>query len=423
MKQYPRVLVISNECISNVSSNGRTLRNFFEGWPKEKIAQFCIHNTEPDATICENYYYVSDRDALQALLKGNKPSGEMPQAKMQSKNVVGTGRRNPLTMLMRNFVWNSNRWAGKCFYNWIEEFNPELVLLQAGDSAFMLNLARRLATRHQIPLVIYNSEAYYFKKFDFFRSAGIAKLFYPIFRAQYCRAFKKCIKAAHKSIYCCDKLNDDYVKEFHLPSEVIYTVTQIEHETVLKNGDDLKISYLGNLGVGRHEGLIEIGEVLQHISPKLKLDVYGRIPNRMVQNAFEQCKGIEYKGFVSYKQVVDIIKNSDILIHTESFTEYYKEDLKYAFSTKIADSLASGTCFMLYAPKGMACTEYLIKHNAAWVISEKTMLQPTLEHLCGDADIRDKYVENALRLVKNNHSPLKNTERFQKILCDSLKED
>lgn len=421
MKHYPNVLIIGNECISNVSSNGRTLRNFMVGWPKEKLAQFCIRSTAPDRTVCDCYYYVSDRDALNSFLKGKRASGNMPETKQQSRQAGGTGGRNPVTMLLRNLAWNSMRWAGKPFYSWVEAFAPELILLQAGDCAFMLNLARKLAKKYQIPLVIYNSEAYYFKKFDYFRSSGIAKLAYPIFRWQFCNAFKKCIRLAKTSIYCCDKLKADYDETFALPSEVVYTVTQMEPGEKKQN-DRLKIAYLGNFGVGRHEGLTEIGEALQRISTDLKLDVYGKIPNEEVQAAFDGCSGISYQGFVAYDQVIEIIHNSDVLVHTESFTDFYREDLKYAFSTKIADSLASGTCFMLYAPEKMACTEYLQSHNAAWVVTQKERLLSILEHLCGDPQARRAYVNKALQLAKENHSPQQNTEKFQRILCESIKE-
>lgn len=423
MNEYPKVLVISNECISNVSSNGRTLRNFLVGWPKEKLAQFCIRNTAPDRTVCDQFYYVSDRDALNAFLKGKRASGTMPEAKQQSVQAGGTGGRNPLTMLLRNLAWNSNRWAGKPFYHWVEAFSPELILLQAGDCAFMLNLARRLAEKYHIPLVIYNSEAYYFKKFDFFRSTGIAKLFYPLFHRQFCRAFEKCIQIAKCSIYCCDKLKEDYDAQFGFASEVIYTVTQMKPAHIQMDSKKLRISYLGNLGVGRHEGLVQIGEVLQCISPELKLDVYGKIPNKEVRAAFDGCRGVSYQGFVSYEQVMEIIRQSDILVHTESFADFYKEDLKYAFSTKIADCLASGTCFLLYAPEEMACAEYLANNEAAWVVTERSMLQPVLERLCSDPQARMAYVEKALQLAKENHSLQNNTEKFQRILRESVEEE
>lgn len=420
MEQQPKLLIVSNECISNVSSNGRTLRNFLIGWPKDSIAQFCIRSTEPDYTVCERFFYVSDRDALDALIKGKKITGQMPKTKGVAQK-GGTGGRNPLTMLIRNMVWNSMRWAGTDFENWVKDFSPEIVLLQAGDCAFMFNIARKISKKYNIPLVIYNSEAYYFKKFDYFRSVGIKKAFYPLFHKQFCRAFEKCISIAKKSIYCCDELREDYDKCFNLPSEVIYTATQTELGKY-DSRDSLRVVYLGNLGVGRHQGLVEIGEALQNISPDLKLQIYGKIPNQMVQEAFDECPGIDYKGFVSYQQVVEIMHTSDILIHTENFDDFYKEDLKYAFSTKIADCLASGACFLLYAPENLACTKYLNKNKAAWVVSKKEDLQPVFENLVADKQERSKYIENALSVVAENHNSDKNRSRFQQILCEYLEE-
>lgn len=422
MKHYPKVLIISNECISNVSSNGRTLRNFMVGWPKDRLAQFCIRSTAPDETVCDHFYYVSDRDALNSFLKGRRASGRMPEMKTGTGTSGGGSSRNSVTMLLRNLAWNSMRWAGKPFYSWVEAFAPELILLQAGDCAFMLNLARKLANKYRIPLVMYNSEAYYFKNYDYFRSSGVAKLMYPLFRRQFCRALKKCLRMAKISVYNSDKLKADYDAAFAAPSELVYTVTQME-PAGKKQNDRLKIAYLGNLGVGRQEGLIQIGEALQKISAELKLDVYGKIPNESVQAAFDACDGISYHGFVSYEQVIKLIHNSDILVHTESFTDFYREDLKYAFSTKIADSLASGTCFLLYAPEEMTCTEYLANNEAAWVVTEPGMLQPVLERLCCDPQARVAYVEKALQLAKKNHSLQNNTEKFQRILCESIEEE
>ena len=418
---YPRVMLIGNECISNTSSNGRTMRNLFVGWPKERIAQFCIRNTEPDYNVCNQFYYVSDQDALNSFLKGTRSSGIMVEPQQHAVQSVGGRGRNPLTMLIRDVVWNSMRWAGTPFVKWVEDFAPDIILLQAGDCACMLNVARKLAKKYAIPLLIYNSEAYYFKRFDYFRTKGIKKFFYPIFHAQFRRSFRKCIHAAKYTIYCCDKLKEDYDKEFGIPSDVIYTTTHITPAHNHRN-DQLQIVYLGNLGVGRHEGLVEIGNTLQRISANLKLKVYGKIPNDEVRIAFENCAGIEFKGFVSYDQVVEILHTCDILIHTENFSEFYKEDLKYAFSTKIADSLASGTCFVIYAPDGMACTDYLKKNQAAWVINSSEKLLPTLEELCYDYHKREIFLEKAIDLSKKNHNPKVNAARFQELLCDCLRD-
>ncbi|MEG2402761.1 MAG: hypothetical protein RSB34_07500, partial [Muribaculaceae bacterium] len=64
--KYPRTLVISNNSFSLTNSNGRTLGNFFIGWPKESLAQFCISSDGPNYDICNNYYCITDKEALKA---------------------------------------------------------------------------------------------------------------------------------------------------------------------------------------------------------------------------------------------------------------------------------------------------------------------------------------------------------------------
>lgn len=424
MTVFPKLLILSNDCLSQSTSNGRTLDNFLLGWPKEKLAQFCVRNSAPDFMVCDQYYYVSDRAALGAFVKGI-PAGEKlhigENVEETIQKPVARKKRNAITMLIRDMVWNSMRWAGKEFYMWVEEFHPEIILLQAGDCGFMLRLARHLAARYQIPLVIYNSEAYYFKNYDYFRSKGIAKLAYPLFRRLYCREFEKTIRMAAFSVYCCEKLKRDYDSVFGRPSEVIHTATRLCGVQTDKENTPIRISYLGNLGIGRHEGLIAIGEALQKISLDLKLDVYGCIPNEMVEEAFASCAGIRYRGFVNYDEVIKIMTESDILIHTESFDPFYVEDLKYGFSTKVADCLAIGRCFLVYAPEQMACTEYLKTHDAAFVVTQQEQILPVLETLCRKPEARNRYVDLARRLAESNHNPERNACRFREIIYESVR--
>lgn len=416
-KEYPKVLVLGNECLSRSTSNGRTLRNFLVGWPREKLAQFTLQSKQPDFDLCGNYFCTTDTQALNAYLGRGCGGGVVEPAPEQTAPQTAVPEkkrpRTALTMLLREWVWNSRRWTKNGFWQWVEGFRPQLVLLQAGDCAFMFRLAEDVARKYDIPLVIYNSEGYYFKDYDYFRGRGLAHWCYPLFRRQYCRQFEKTLHYAAHSIYICDPLRQDYDKVFSLPSTTIYTATQVTPGTGEKEPGGFTASYLGNLGVGRHEVLVDIANALQEISPDLHLDVYGRIPNEQVQAAFDACPGIRYKGFVSYEQVVEVMHSSDLLVHGENASGFYREDLKYAFSTKLADSLASGTCFLLYAPAEMACARYLRDNQAAWVVSEREQLKVTLAQLVADPHARECYRENALALVKQNHCADICAQQFQ----------
>lgn len=414
-----KVLVISNNCFSKTDSNGRTLGNFFLGWDKSCLAQFYIQNSQPDFDYCENYFRVTDAQALSALKTGKCNGGVVEKPQEDSQKSAGQGasksKRNALTMTARNMVWQAGMWQKCGFWQWVAEFAPDVVLLQAGDCAFMYRLAAKVAKKHNAKLVIYNSEAYYFKNFDYFRSAGLAKLFYPFFRMDLRKALRKAYRAAAYIIYLCDSLKRSYDQEFSAPSETIYTASELKAGATEKNNPVFTVSYCGNLGLDRHKGLMDIAQVLQKISKDIYVDVYGRAGENVIED-FSGCSGIRYHGLIPYEQVKSVMYGSDLILHTESFDDFYREDLKFAFSTKIADSLSCGTCFLLYAPENLACSQYLTEHKAAYVVSRKEDLADVLKQLITEPEARSKYIARALALAEKNHRAETNKKRFQDIL-------
>jgi len=423
--EYPRVLVFSNNCFSKTDSNGRTLGNFFIGWPKDKLAQFYIQSAEPDFDYCSNYYRVTDSQALRSVYSNSrggviKPKNEVDVfPKNNSTDSIKHQKRNAMTMLVRDVVWSLRRWMNQEYRIWVNAFQPDIVLLQAGDCPFMFDIAVQTAKEYRAKLVIFNTEGYYFKDFDYFKSYGIPHTLYPVFRARLISAMNKAYKLADYAIFNCDSLNEDFSKEFSVKSEVIYTTSKSTKKNNEKEStSEFVVSYAGNLGVGRPQSLIEIANTLHDINQDYYLDIYGTIPNESVHRAFSKCEGIRFHGRISYEEVQNIMQDSDLLIHVESFDPYYKKDLKYAFSTKIADCLASNRCFMMYAPTDFEETRYLLQNNAAFVVPSSDKLVETLQLLIKCPDVRSKYIKNALKLYRQNHNQDVAMKKFQKILCN-----
>lgn len=414
----PRILVIGNNCFSKSNANGRTLGNLLAGYPREKLAQFCLSGADPDFDRCDNYFCVTDRAALMAFF-GKKAGCHLEaEAYGRGEDVSNARRvsRNALTMLVREAVWGLGWWQRFGFWEWVDGFRPQLVLLQAGDCPFLLRLAEQAARRCQVPLVVYQSEAYFFKDFDYFQAKGLAHWVYPLFRAEFCRQFRRTMDMTAWAVYSCEALRQAYDREFRTPSETIYTAAEVCGGRKTEREDSFAVSYLGNLGVGRHRPLVEIANVLQELSPEYYLDVYGKIPSASVQQAFESCRGIRFRGFISYGEVLKIMQESDLVVHGEDFSAFSRKDLEFAFSTKIGDCLAGGTCFLLYAPEELACSRYLREQEAAWVASDRETLKKTLGLLVQRPEERERYLKRAGEVVEEKHSMEKNARRFQEIL-------
>lgn len=425
-----KVLVFSNNCFSKSNSNGRTLGNLFYDWPKQDLAQFCVIAKDPNWELCDNYYCLEDKVLFKSFLHGRKAKGRLLQ---QNNDVPKTkdghdegdtnrkniGNKTLEKVLLRELVWSNKRWNSKHFQNWIDSFQPDVVVLQVGDTLFMMDIALYVAKKYHIPLLVYNTEGYYFFPRNWYHSSLFDSIIFPLYRKKYQSKFRELMEYASHSVYLNDKLKEDYDREFAKPSSVIYNSSEISENLKKPFAEERtpRFSYLGNLGLDRDSALIEVGEVLTSINPDFHIDVYGAA-DELMQDKFRKAKGLIYHGVVSYDCVKEIIANSDVLFHVESEHGYKSRQLQYAFSGKIADSISSGKCFVLYAPKELACSKYILQTGAGWYVETKEELRKSLIQIIVDRDCRDQVLRNAIHTAQIYHDFDKNAQSFQQILLN-----
>ena len=418
--QHKKVLVVSNNCFSLSNSNGRTLGNLFVGWPKSDLAQFCVIAQDPNWNLCDNYYCLEDKTVLKSFLKCKKAEGRRlyyQDAKQTSDTKrASIGKKTLYKVAVREFIWSGKRWYCEALQRWLDDFNPEQVVFQLGDSIFMFNVALYIATSRNIPLIIYNTEGYYFFPRNWHEKSLCDGWLFKLYRRSYRKKVEEMMQVASYCVHLNDKLKDDYDRAFNILSTVIYNSSSVSRSNKeLFATNNPRISYLGNLGLDRDSALIEIGAVLQEINPHYYIDVYGRADENM-QRRFQASPGVNYKGLVSYDEVKDVISHSDILFHVETQYGYHERQLQYAFTTKIADSLASGKCFIVYAPIQLACTQYVIKNKCGWVATNKKELRTAILNVIDDDELRVAIINKAVEVASKNHDLTQNASKFQEIL-------
>lgn len=405
---YPKVLVVANNSFSLTNSNGRTLGGYFIGWPKEKLSQFCLSTDGPNYDICDNYYCLTDKSMLDACIHFSKPKREILNPHMQINKSANTRtiKRTAFHILIRNLMWMSRKWDNEEFNQWVQDFNPDIVLFQSSDSVFMLDIALSISKKRHIPLMVFNTEGYYFFKHNYFSKGVCDFIAFPLYQAWYKRKYRRLMHRVKFSIYGNDLLKRDYDEEFGGESIVLYTSSTLNVDKTPFNQEHPCFSYIGNLSFDRPTALIEVGNVLQSINKQYHLDVYGKATSE-VKRKFECSEGIKYHGFISYQDVIETINQSDVLFHVESAKER-KESLRYGFSTKIADSLASGKSFVLYSFPDIACAYYIKETEAGWFASNKNELMEVLKMIIYNSCEREKRLRKAHNASIANHSVEKN---------------
>ena len=409
-----KILIISNEPISNTSSNGRTLRNFLLDIPKEQIAQFFLHGT-PDEQSVSSFYQVSDNDALNALLM-RKPKAKKTQQTKQNVTTTSTVapkkiRRNCKTMVLRDLVWRSYAWWKKDFDKFIKDFNPDVLLFQAGDAPFMFAITLKIAKKYKLPIVMYNSENYVLKKTIYSLSKD-DRGWHKILHNSLKRIYKKLMKKVSFCIYSTEYLEKQYQKAY--PHEdkscALYTVSELSPLQDNSDNERFNLLYCGNLGVGRVIPLDEIAKTLYEVDKTATLDIYGAFASERGKKYVCKNPNVRYGGVVPYEQVKQLMSEASMLIHTENAERI--EHIKCAFSTKIADSLASGRPFLVYASNEYPFVEYLKQNNCAHIACNSDELKDILQKCITDKNYCTQYEINAIKTAQMNHDVQKNCIRM-----------
>ena len=421
-----KVLIISNTVISNVSNMGKTLKAYFRDFVGTDIAQLYIHSQIPtDSEVCEKYYRFTDVDALKSIFfsksKGRTYTSNDISASDNIHENAGAAevlysagnKRTPLMQLARDIVWRYSRWFSEEMKQWLKEFDPDVIFFASGDVIFMYDIVLKISEFLDIPIVISCYD-------DFYINNPNGKGWISYF--QHRRLMARATSVFKRSMFAttvCESMARDYAKKFNKVCKVIYTGAEQWNDS--NTFENMQISYIGNLSLGRYEQIISIGKTLKELNsiPKY-VDVYSGENDPKITAQLILENGIVFHGRISSAEVKDVMKNSMAVIHTESFDEYYQDRVRYSVSTKIADSLMNGPCILAYGPKGIASIDYLNSYDAAYVIDSKSKLKDGLVSFMEDEKERERIVNNARKLAFDNHDINNNSKALKSWIEKSL---
>lgn len=409
-----KLLMISYSGFSDSNANGITMKNLLSAFQPEEVAQFYCDVQPPDHTAAHRIFRVTDTQMLKAFF-GKKFRREFDSREAISQNQTtakavnreGSPKRIPawLKKFKYNFavkwtrenLWQLSPWGHGRLKQWIREVAPDVIVYMVGESIFMDKLVLRACRDTGAKLVAYNGEAY--RIIDLTKRHGLERAYYH--RTH--KLYEKLHRMAELVIYSCPMIREDYRLRYGVGKrEIIAYNSAACDKSPYTPGDSMNITYFGNLGVGRSETLLRTAEILEKIDPALKLDIYGKAKTED-ERRFAARENIRYHGFVEPDQLSWIVEQSDILLHVESFDENIIPKLRYAFSTKIAQCLCAGRCFISFAPAETASSRYLAEAEGAVLVSDEAALEQILRAVIGDASLRREYAEKVAQTGLKNH--------------------
>lgn len=418
-----RVLVVSHNVFSKTENMGKTLSAYFKSFGVDELAQFYIHSEIPTVDLCENYYRITDKDIIKSVI--TRKSGQIfnksdiQTDKNNSRTDTGTTakiyqkarKRTPVIYFLRNLFWSFGCWNTKKLKKWLDNFNPDAVFLASGDYSFIYKIAFKIAKEKKISLFVSCMDDYYFNNKNSKTVSG--RLYHRGFMKQ----VNKTMAYASAIFSICDKMTEDYAMLFGKPVFTLHTGTEIKEP--LNSSKTGRISYIGNLGYGRDKQLVSIGRALLAAKSANKpeaVDVYSSECRPEILKNLTAENGINFRGQISAEQVRKVMGESMLLIHTESFDDTIRKSVSYSVSTKIADSLASGTCLLAYGPNEVASISYLINNKSAYCITSEEKLISGIEEIMENSSLREEIAKNAVTLAHKNHNAYANSEIIKNIV-------
>jgi glycosyltransferase involved in cell wall biosynthesis len=414
----PKILVISHNCFSKVSNNGKTLESIFKYFPKAKLAQvFFSQNESPDFEFCDTYFKITDSNVLESLIKGYadcgielSPKEEVAQFQNQQfkskSNLFRLAKSmSDYMVLFRDFLWSFNSWKSKSFLDWTTKVCPDIVFYVGGNYGFSHAVAQFTAKKMQAPLVCYFTDDYLI----FPKNKNILDWIQR-------RRMKQFYTLTVDLSSLCFAIGDSMAKEYtNYFGKVFYPImNSIEKQEYVPyiGNQDLKLTYIGGLHLDRWRMLIRLANFLTNGA----IHVYSiERPSDEILLKFKN-HNILYKGAVRGQDLIKTILESDVLLHVESDDVYNSTLTKLSVSTKIPEYLMSGRLVVGFGPEDVASMKILSDNSIGIVLSSRSqdsVLKNKLETICTNFEMRKQIGLKGYKFAVENFDNEKTAKGFQ----------
>lgn len=408
-----KVLVLSDTPWSYDNSFGNSFSNIFEGISDIEVANIACRPGKPTSPIVKRYYQITEKSLIKNLVNKSVPSGK--ELVLDSENTeetfttnikgvtFGKQRRWQILFWARDLIWKFGRWKSQNLKDFIDDFEPDIIFQPVYFSSYLNDIVSFIKEYANVPMVGYISDdCYTLKQFSLSPLYWIDRLYKR-------RKVKKTIEQCELLYVISDVQKEEYEKIFTPPCKVLTKCADFSdnRKPAFKESEDIiKMIYAGNVSKGRYEILAELTKAIEKInsdSKKYELNIYTLSPLTDKQKEKLSTQAVSLHPPVSYSEIREIQKATDILIHVEGFSLKEKLAVHQSFSTKIVDYLETNRCIFAIGDDYCSSIQYFLKNGCGAVATNKSEIVTELERLYNNRDLLKQYADKAWESGKRNH--------------------
>lgn len=266
-----KVLLLSHNPVTTYNNMGKTFLSLFSAFRPEELCQLYLYPAVPDTACCGSYYRFTDREALHSIWDRHAVGGEIsPDSachdKFTSEKEERTYRsprsRSEPMRLARDLIWRLSRWDHPGLKAWLDRERPDVLFVAPGKQELLYGIALTLARERHIPIVSYICDDFYFLQGQ---NAFWAKLRQKRLR----RKIAALLQETALTVTICPELAARYHESFGAEVTDVMTCPPFAVHPYTEPGRDALhrcLTYMGNLGCGRGQPLLELGQTLDALN-------------------------------------------------------------------------------------------------------------------------------------------------------------
>ncbi len=369
MNITPKVLVCSvNSWNSKVGDN--TFSTLLENCSKENIAVVFVREDEPDSTICNKYFRISEGAVIKSILNPKVTTGRQIVVRNQDEKNVSKALANAYKnkqgilyypkLIVREVLWYFGKWESKELDLFVDDFKPDIVLFEMSRYIHLNRIIRYIINRTGAKGV----GCFWDDTFTYKQEKGLGYKFLRFFQRRSLRELSKCTS----DFFAITPKTKREADAFFGINSIVLTKPMLSEKAVDDDiiiSDPIKLLYTGNLGIGR---LDTLKLIVQAISGRTEftLDVYTNTYISELDKRKIETSNSHIHDAVSQEEVFKLQKDADVLLFLEDVSE---DNLiaRLSFSTKITDYYSAGKCIFAVGNKDLAPMELLEESNSALI--------------------------------------------------------
>lgn len=398
---------------------GITLQNLFSKFPKDTL--YCASSTfSKNDAVFKEFYLLGNKEIKISfpfnlfekvhnsciLNKTNNVSEINKSKKTSFKRNLYMGFVRPIITFLKIYNYRSSFVVSNELMQWIRSIQPDIIYSALGSLSITQFIQGIHEKYPQAKLAIHMMD-------DWLSTQSEQTLFSTHYQKQLHQSFNALIHKSSIRIAISEKMAEEYKNQYGFSFSVFHNPVNVDQYLQLSKdlGEEKikKIVYIGKINKDNYDVINDIILAVNQINSakdRLSFHVYTPANPIYLKQHLKKSSSLIVHLPISHNKIPSVLANGDLLILPLSFREKSKKYTRFSISTKLTEYMASKTPILVYAPKDIALSEYVIKHKVAVCLTKRNidLLSTYIDALLTDDAKIKEITENAFRIVSEKHS-------------------